>query len=61
MGNPRAVEKALADAEPNGAEIDQARKRLEHIEGEQIKIKAGRDRIIGFIAKGTITDEQAHG
>jgi site-specific DNA recombinase len=60
-GNPKAVEKALADAEPNRAEIDRARKRLESIDMEQAKITKGRDRIIGLVAKGTITDEQADG
>jgi hypothetical protein len=60
-GNPRAVEKALADAEPNRAEIDQARKRLERIEAEQVKIMSGRERILSFIARGTVTDEQAEG
>jgi DNA invertase Pin-like site-specific DNA recombinase len=60
-GNPKAVEKALADAQPNRAESDRARKRLESIETEQAKIKRGQDRIIGFIAKGTITEEQAEG
>ncbi len=57
-GNPKAVEKALADAEPNKAEVDKARKRLETIEAEQAKIKNGRERILGLIVKGTITDEQ---
>ena len=58
-GNPKAVEKALADAEPNKAEIDKARKRLAAIEAEQAKIKSGRERILAYIAKGIITDEQA--
>ncbi len=60
-GNPKAIEKALADAEPNRTEIDKARKRLERIEGERAKIKAGRERIISFIAKGTISDKHAEG
>ena len=60
-GNPKAVEKALADAEPNRDELVQIRKQLERIEAEQVKIKSGRERILGFITKGTITDEQAEG
>jgi DNA invertase Pin-like site-specific DNA recombinase len=60
-GNPKAVEKALADAEPNRDEIAQIRKQLERVEAEQVKIKSGRERILAFITKGTITDEQAEG
>lgn len=58
-GNPKAVEKALADAEPNKAETDQIRTRLERIAAEQAKIKKGRDRILGLITKHVISDEHA--
>ncbi len=58
-GNPTAVKKALADAEPNRAEIDQARKRLERIEADQESINKGKVRIINSIYKGIITDKDA--
>ncbi len=58
-GNPTAIEKALREAEPEKAEVDKARKQLERIQAELAKVKDGRDRILGFIAKGIITDDQA--
>ena len=58
-GNPKAVEKAIADAEPNRAEAEQAHERLKRIEAEQAEIRTGRERLLRYIAKGIITDEQA--
>ena len=51
-GNPRAVEKALADAEPNKDEIAKSRRRLDCIEEERVTIKRGWDRILGA-SRGT--------
>ena len=41
-GNPKAVEKALADAEPNKDEIAELRRRLDCIEVERVAIKRAR-------------------
>ncbi len=60
-GNPAAVEKAMADAEPNKAEAEKARKRLGRIDADLEKVKTGRQRIIGFIGKGTIEEADAEG
>ena len=53
-GNPKAVEKALADAEPNKEEIGKLRRRLDRIEEEQVTIKRARDRILGVHREGPV-------
>ncbi len=58
-GNPKAIEEALAAAEPNRDEIAKLRKQLEQIENEIAKSKSGRERLMRYIIKGTISEEQA--
>jgi len=59
FGNPKAVQRAIEEATPTREKVEQGRKRIGRIAGELEKIETGRNRILGFIAKGTITDAQA--
>jgi len=58
-GNPKAVEKALADAEPNRREAERSRQRLARIKEELSKATKARGRILDMIDRDTLTDEQA--
>jgi len=59
FGNPLAVQKAIEQAMPNLEKIQESQNRLERIETELEKIEKGREKIIRFIAKGVITENQA--
>jgi DNA invertase Pin-like site-specific DNA recombinase len=59
FGNPQALKRAIEEATPNNRKIEEARKRLERIAQDLAKIETARDRILGFVVRGTITDRQA--
>ncbi len=59
FGNPEAVQRAIEEATPNAEKNEESRKRAEQIGKELGKIQSGRERLLGFIARGTITDAQA--
>lgn len=59
FGNPQAVQRAIEEATPNLDKIREFQRRQEHIEESLAKIRAGRDKILGLIVKGAITEEQA--
>jgi DNA invertase Pin-like site-specific DNA recombinase len=59
FGNPIAVQRAIEAATPNADKVDEARDRLRRLSAELDKLKASRDRVVRFIAKGTIDDADA--
>jgi DNA invertase Pin-like site-specific DNA recombinase len=59
FGNPEAITRAIAEATPNAGKIEETRKRVDRITNELTKIETGRERIVAFIARGSITDAQA--
>jgi site-specific DNA recombinase len=56
FGNPTAIERAIKAAVPD---CDKALKRRRHLEEELAKVGKARDRILSYVAKDTLTDEQA--
>jgi len=59
FGNPVAVVKAIKAATPNNQKIQQAQQRLEVVEKELAKVAASIQRIVGSIAEGIISNEEA--
>jgi site-specific DNA recombinase len=56
VGNPSAIKRALTAAVPDAAKMQAEKTRLER---ELRKVASGRERLLGFIVKGTITDANA--
>jgi DNA invertase Pin-like site-specific DNA recombinase len=59
FGNPVAVQRAIEEATPNREKVAEHLARKERIQGELAKVKGARERIIRFISKGTITEDDA--
>jgi hypothetical protein len=59
FGNPAAVQRAIEEATPNAEKINDLLNRKSRLESSLAEIKAQKDRVIRFIAKGTITDDDA--
>ena len=59
FGNPAAVARAMERATPDAVAVAAARQRLEAVAGEEAAVEASRQRVIKFIAKGTITEADA--
>jgi site-specific DNA recombinase len=60
FGNPVAVQRAIEAATPNNEKVREAMQRLDQIAVEHLpKAKASIQRVIGLVAKGTITEKDA--
>jgi DNA invertase Pin-like site-specific DNA recombinase len=59
FGNPAAVQRAVEAATPDRAKVDGYRHRLSLVGKELEDLGTSRDRVIRFISKGSITEEQA--
>ena len=59
FGNPKKVQAAIEKAVPNLEKMNQYREQAERIQKEVSSIQTGRERIIRYIAKDTISDKQA--
>jgi site-specific DNA recombinase len=58
-GNPAAVKKAIEEATPNRDKIAELRQRRKRLEAELAKTRAGRERVLALVMKGTITAANA--
>jgi hypothetical protein len=59
FGNPSAVKKAIDKATPCFEKMQELVEEQKSIADELTKIEQGRQRIIAFVAKGTISDESS--
>jgi DNA invertase Pin-like site-specific DNA recombinase len=59
FGNVAAVQRAVEAATPDIDKVNECRERREHITGQLAKVTASLERLIRFISRGAITDDQA--
>jgi DNA invertase Pin-like site-specific DNA recombinase len=59
LGNPAAVQKAVEAAVPDRAKTDEQRRQLRGLEEQLEKVEAARERIVGAIADGTLSNALA--
>ena len=59
FGNPAEVERAIKAAIPNRDQLDEAHERLCEIAEQLEKTEANRDRIMGRLMKGTLSEDKA--
>ncbi len=58
FGNPDALRRAIEAAVPNREKVAELQQRQEHVAGELERLKTAKERIVRFVAKGTITEEE---
>jgi len=59
FGNPQAVQRAIEEATPDQTKVVERQKQFERLTTELDKVRNGRERVIGHIAKDSITEAQA--
>src|SRR5262249_21149876 len=58
FGNPAAVMAAVAEAVPDKEEREECRRRQGELQGRLAEAKAGRERVVKFIARGVVSEEE---
>lgn len=59
FGNPSAVQRAVEEAIPNRDQIEEMQYRLRRVTEGLDEVSASRDRVVRFISRGTISEDQA--
>jgi site-specific DNA recombinase len=59
FGNPIAVQRAIEAATPDMEKVDEYRESWNRLSNELVQIQKARERILCFVVKGTITEDQA--
>lgn len=59
FGNPEAVQRAIEKATPNLEQLKEQEQRIVGLQSDLARVNIARDRIIRFVSRGAITDDQA--
>jgi hypothetical protein len=59
FGNPMAVAKAIEEATPNRDKVNAALRRIERVEANIAEARAGKERILRLVAKGSVSEQDA--
>jgi site-specific DNA recombinase len=58
FGNPKAVQAAIKAATPNQDKVQALRAEMQRVEKQLKEIKAGKERIVGYVEKGTLSETE---